>query len=280
MRVSPVNSPNIETLTRLTEEFKAAFMKDLRSYIRYPAWLVGDLVSTPLWFFFFAVGVTLFAPTTQTSEYHGFSFFFFGFIFIILFSTTIWGTGQTVRNEQMAGTLEQFFLAPANRLTLILGRWARIFLTDVLIIGYTTLLLYVFGGGPLTLYDPALFVFGLILFEIGSIGFGLLFAGLTMKLKSYNTLSNLVFFGYMILTGSLFPVTVIPMPFRYVSLAIPFTYFIDLMRHAALLTPTILPELLEYTSGVLVAVVMFVVGFIAFNWIEQDARRRGSIATN
>jgi len=275
-----VNYPSTDAFMRLIGEFKASFMKDFRSYIRYPAWLVGDLVSTPLWFFFFAVGVTLFAPTTQTSEYHGFSFFFFGFIFIVLFSTTIWGTGQTVRNEQMAGTLEQFFLAPANRLTLILGRWARIFLTDVLIIGYTTLLLYVFGGGPLTLYDPALFVFGLILFEIGSIGFGLLFAGLTMKLKSYNTLSNLVFFSYMILTGSLFPVTVIPRPFRYVSLAIPFTYFIDLMRHAALLTPTILPELLEYTSGVLVAVVMFVVGFIAFNWIEQDARRRGSIATN
>lgn len=266
--------------TRLREEFKAAFMKDFRSYIRYPAWLVGDLVSTPLWFFFFAVGVTLFAPTTQTSVYHGFSFFFFGFIFIILFSTTIWGTGQSVRNEQMAGTLEQFFVAPANRLTLILGRWARIFITDLLVIGYTTILLYLFGGGPLALYEPALFTFALALFEVGSIGFGLLFAGLTMKLKSYNTLSNLVFFGYMILTGALFPVTVIPMPYRYVSLAIPFTYFIDLMRHAALLTPTILPEGLEYASSILLAFVMLLVGSLTFNWIEQDARARGSIATS
>ena len=275
-----VNYRSIDGLKRLAEEFRAAFMKDFRSYIRYPAWLVGDLVSTPLWFFFFAVGVTLFAPTTQTSEYHGFSFFFFGFIFIVLFSTTIWGVGQTVRNEQMAGTLEQFFLAPANRLTLIMGRWARIFVTDLLVIGYTTVLLYLFGGGPLPLYEPALFTFALGLFELGSIGFGLLFAGLTMKLKSYNTLSNLVFFGYMILTGALFPVTVIPMPFRYVSLTIPFTYFIDLMRHAALLTPTILPEGLEYVSGVMVAFVMLLVGIVTFNWIEQDARVRGSIATN
>jgi len=278
--VLPVNYQNIDGLKRLAEEFKAAFMKDFRSYIRYPAWLIGDLVSTPLWFFFFAVGVTLFAPTTQTSEYHGFSFFFFGFIFIVLFSTTIWGVGQSVRNEQMAGTLEQFFLAPANRLTLIMGRWARIFVTDLLVVGYTTGLLYLFGGGPLPLYQPLLFTFALGLFEVGSIGFGLLFAGLTMKLKSYNTLSNLVFFGYMILTGALFPVTVIPMPFRYVSLAIPFTYFIDLMRHAALLTPTILPEGLEYVSGILVALIMLLAGFAAFNWIEQDARVRGSIATN
>ena len=275
-----VNYLSIDVPRRLAEEFKAAFMKDFRSYIRYPAWLVGDLVSTPLWFFFFAVGVTLFAPTTQTSEYHGFSFFFFGFIFIVLFSTTIWGVGQSVRNEQMAGTLEQFFLAPANRLTLIIGRWARIFLTDLLVVGYTTMLLYLFGGGPLPLYEPAHFTFALGLFEVASIGFGLLFAGLTMKLKSYNTLSNLVFFGYMILTGALFPVTVIPMPYRYVSLAIPFTYFIDLMRHAALLTPTIFPENLEYMSAVIVAFAMLLVGSVTFNWIERDARARGSIATN
>jgi len=148
------------------------------------------------------------------------------------------------------------------------------------VVGYTTILLYLFGGGPLPLYEPAHFTFALGLFEVASIGFGLLFAGLTMKLKSYNTLSNLVFFGYMILTGALFPVTVIPMPYRYVSLAIPFTYFIDLMRHAALLTPTIFPENLEYVSAVIVAVAMLLVGSATFNWIERDARARGSIATN
>jgi ABC-2 type transport system permease protein len=261
-------------------EFKAAFLKDLRSYVRQPAWVLGDLITTPLWFFFFALGVTLFAPLTKTSAYQGFSFFFYGFTFIILFSTAIWGTGQTVRNEQMAGTLEQFFLAPASRLTLILGRWARVFLTDVVIIGYVAVLLYAFGGGPLAFYEPPLFLFSLGLYEVGAIGLGLLLAGLTMKLKSYNTLSNLVFFGYMILTGALFPVSVIPLPFRYISLLIPFTYFIDLMRHAALLTPTIFPEIVEYVASIVIASGMLVVGFIAFNWIEKDSKARGSIAAN
>jgi ABC-type polysaccharide/polyol phosphate export permease len=81
-------------------------------------------------------------------------------------------------------------------------------------------------------------------------------------------------------TGALFPVTVIPFPFRYISLAIPFTYFIDLMRHAALLTPTLLPESWEYLAGILVALSMLLVGFTVFNWIEKDARNRGTIATN
>lgn len=255
-------------------------MKDLRSYVRYPAWMVGEFISTPLWFFFFALGVTLFAPTSaNTPQEGGLTFFFFGFIFIILFSTGVWGIGQSVRNEQMGGTLEQFFLAPASRVTLIIGRWARIFLTDGLIIGYTTLLLYLIGGGLVTLYDPALVAFSLGLYELGLIGFGLLFAGLTIRIKSYNTVSNIVFFGYMILTGALFPISVIPIPIRYLSMAIPFTYFNDLVRHAALATPTILPEALEYVIASLLSISMVLVGLFAFKKIEEEARVRGSLAT-
>jgi len=258
-------------------------MKDLRSYVRYPAWMVGEFISTPLWFFFFALGVTLFSPTSLSSglpHEGGMNFFFFGFVFIILFGTGMWGIGQTVRNEQMAGTLEQFFLTPASRVTLIIGRWARMFLTDALIISYTTLLLYLIGGGFVTLNDPALFLFSLGLYELGLIGFGLLFAGLTMRIRSYNTISNLVFFGYMVLTGALFPISVIPVPFRYLCMIIPFTYFNDLVRHAALATPTILPGALEYAIAVLLSVCMLVIGFVGFKKIEDEARMRGTIATS
>jgi ABC-type polysaccharide/polyol phosphate export permease len=121
---------------------------------------------------------------------------------------------------------------------------------------------------------------GLGLYELGLIGFGLFVAGLTMQIKSYNTVSNLIFFGYMILTGALFPITVIPTPFRYVCMAIPFTYFIDLMRHAALATPTILPETLEYVVAIVLAISMLAVGMVMFNKVERDARSRGSIATS
>lgn len=278
-----MNSRNTSAVLRLVAEFRAAFLKDLRSYVRYPAWMVGEFISTPLWFFFFALGVTLFAPTSlSSSSPHegGVSFFFFGFVFIILFGTGVWGMGQTVRNEQMAGTLEQFFLAPASRVTLIIGRWARIFLTDALIIGYTTILLYLIGGALVTLHDPVLFLFSLGLYELGLIGFGLFFAGLTMRIRSYNTISNLVFFGYMVLTGALFPISVIPVPIRYLSMAIPFTYFNDLVRHAALATPTILPGTLEYVIALLLSVCMLVLGFVAFKKIEDEARVRGTIATS
>jgi ABC-2 type transport system permease protein len=277
-----VNSRNTRYSLRLFEEFKASFLKDLRSYFRYPAWVIGEFVSTPLWFFFFALGVTLFAPVA--SDVHesgsGLTSFFFGFVFIILFSTSVWGVGQSVRNEQTSGTLEQFFLAPANRATLILGRWARIFLTDSLIIGYTTLLLYLLGGTAVAVLNPPLFLVSLALYELSLIGFGLFMAGLTMRIKAYNSIGNMIFFGYMILTGALFPIAVLPTPVRYFSMVIPFTYLNDIMRHAALGTPTILPVTLEYAAAVVSSLFMMAFGFVAFNRIEQNARVKGSIATS
>jgi ABC-2 type transport system permease protein len=277
-----VNSRNTRYSLRLFEEFKASFLKDLRSYFRYPAWVIGEFVSTPLWFFFFALGVTLFAPVA--SDVHesgsGLTSFFFGFVFIILFSTSVWGVGQSVRNEQTSGTLEQFFLAPANRATLILGRWARIFLTDSLIIGYTTLLLYLLGGTAVAVLNPPLFLVSLALYELSLIGFGLFMAGLTMRIKAYNSIGNMIFFGYMILTGALFPIAVLPTPVRYFSMVIPFTYLNDVMRHAALGTPTILPVTLEYAAAVVSSLFMMAFGFVAFNRIEQNARVKGSIATS
>ena len=275
-----MNSPNTSYPRRFIGEFRAAFLKDFRSYLRYPAWMLGDFLSTPLWFFFFALGVTLFAPTTSVAGGLGMTYFFFGFLFIVLFSTSVWGVGQSVRNEQEAGTLEQFFLSPSNRTTLILGRWARIFLTDTVVIGYTTLLVYLFSGLSLRLLDPVLFLLSLSVYELSLVGFGLLMAGLTMRMKSFSSISNMIFFGYIILTGALFPITLIPIPVRYISMIIPFTYLNDIMRHAALGTATILPEALEYVVAILASLLMLVVGFIAFNQIEKDARAKGIIATS
>ncbi len=242
---------------------------------------MGEFISTPLWFFFFALGVTLFAPATPSlPQEGGLSYFYFGFVFIILFSTAVWGIGQSVRNEQTAGTLEQFLLAPVSRITLIAGRWARVFLTNILIIGYTTLLLDLLGGSIITLLEPGKFLLSLGLYEIGLMGFGLLIAGLTMRIKAYTSMSNLIFFGFIILTGALFPINLIPIPIRYLSMVIPFTYFNDLLRHAALGTPMILPETVEYIFSSLLSISMLLVGFVAFGKIEEDARIHGSIATS
>ena len=63
-------------------------------------------------------------------------------------------------------------------------------------------------------------------------------------------------------------------------MAIPFAYFIDLTRHAALGTPTMLSEITEYVVAFLLSIPILIVRFVAFNRIEEEIQVNGSIATN
>ena len=174
-----------------------------------------------------------------------FSFFYWGFIFLIIFSTSIWGIGQSIRNEQLQGTIEQLFLAPISRVSVISGRFARTMITDLAIIIYTTVLLAGLSHGTVTVQNPLLLltVYGLL--QIAVFGFGLVFAAITFRLKSFSLLSNLAQFTVIGLCGLFFPLRILPLPILAVSMAIPFTYFADMFRYAGYGGATLLDPALE-----------------------------------
>lgn len=80
---------------------------------------------------------------------------------------------------------------------------------------------------------------------LGVVGFGLIFAAIAFRIKSFNILSNLTQFLVIGLRGVFFPLTVLPVSVRLVSLAIPFTYLADLLRYAASGSTTLLDPALE-----------------------------------
>ena len=233
----------------------------------------------------FAVGVaanfvqkgTVTATLGSTST---FSFFYWGFVFLIVFSTSIWGIGQYIRTEQLQGTLEQLFLAPVSRVTIIFGRFARTFFTDLAIIGYTALLIGLLGRQPIFIINPLMFALVFAFLELAVLGFGLIFAGITFRIKSFNILANLTQFLVIGLCGVFFPLTILPTPVRLVSLGIPFTYFADLLRYAAAGSSTILSPVIELPFAFGLAIVTFLVGLAFFKVTEKSAQQRGLVGTH
>ena len=263
---------------------RAAFVKDFRVYLRYPSLILSEFITLPAWFVLFAVGVaasflrkgtvtsTLGAPST-------FSFFYWGFIFLIVFSTSIWGIGQYIRTEQLQGTIEQLFVAPISRVSVIFGRFARTFFTDLAIIAYTVLLIGGLGHQQVSVENLPLFalVFGIL--YLGVLGFGLIFAGVTFRIKSFNILSNLTQFLVIGLCGVFFPLDVLG-PIKLVSFAIPFTYFADLLRYAASGSTTLIDPVLEVAVALVLSMGLFVVGLFFFKATEKYAQTRGAIGTH
>ncbi len=277
--------PSTSVISRVLTELRAAFIKDVRVYLRYPSWIASEFVTLPAWFVLFAIGVASWAPKGKVTATLGtgsvFTYFYWGFIFLIVFSTAIWGIGQTIRTEQLQGTLEQLFLAPISRVTLISGRFARVFLTDMGIIAYITILLELFTHETIVVQNLLALVVALALVEVAVLGFGLFFAALTFRIKSFNLLSNLTQFVVIGLCGLFFPLNALPFQVRVVSLLIPFTYLADLMRYAAVpgWTP-IFPAGLEYLVALALGMGLFAGGLFFFKNTERRAQQRGGIGTH
>ena len=270
---------------RLITEMRAAFRKDVRVYLRYPSLILSEFITLPAWFVLFAVGVASFIPKGGVTKTLGpttqpFTFFYWGFVFLIIFSTSIWGIGQYIRTEQLQGTIEQLFLAPISRLNIIFGRFARTFFTDVAIIGYTALLIGGLGHQQISVLNPLIFLEVFPIIYLGVLGFGLIFAAIAFRLKSFNILSNLTQFLIIGLCGVFFPLTVLPTAVRLVSLTLPFTYFADLLRYAAAGSTTLLNPAFEILIAFGLSLGLFILGLILFRMTEKYAQTRGLIGTH
>jgi ABC-2 type transport system permease protein len=130
-----------------------------------------------------------------------------------------------------------------------------------------------------TVQNPLLLVAVYAFLEVAVLGFGLIFAAITFRLKSFNLLSNLAQFTVIGLCGLFFPLKILG-PVRWVSMAIPFTYFADMFRYAGYGGQTLLDPILELALTLALALVMFVVGLVYFKATESRAQQRGQIGTH
>ncbi len=147
-------------------------------------------------------------------------------------------------------------------------------ITDLAIVVYTTVLLTGLSHGTITVQNPLLLVAVYILLEIAVFGFGLVFAAITFRLKSFNLLSNLAQFTVIGLCGLFFPLSILPTPILAVSMAIP------MFRYAGYGGATLLDPALEMVVALALAIGIFLVGLSYFKATEKRAKERGLIGTH
>ena len=257
-------------------------MKDLRIYIRYPAWVVGDLLSTPLWFLFFVLAVFVFTPPQAlTGSQLGttLSYFFWGYVFVTLFNTNLAGVGQVMLSEQLTGTLEQVVMAPVNRFTLVAGRWVRTMIVDLLVIVATAAFLAVAEGTGIAVTNPLFLTAILALLEVGMLGAGLILAAVAMRYRNSFSLVNYAWFGVVILSGVFFPISALPEPLSALSLVIPTTYYVDLMKYGAVASQTIIPPIPELALVGAITAALLLGGWYMFAWMERRVKKTGGLGS-
>jgi ABC-2 type transport system permease protein len=262
----------------------AIFWKGIKHYTRYPGSFLIYLM-LPFLFTLLILGMGRFigggnaalnfATRTGTSnvlvyEMLGGAVWMIGWI-------VVEDVGVALRDEQMKGTLEQNFLAPVNRFTLLVG----ICLTDIAI---TTAIFLMVVGATLAFTMPraylAFFQAFLVLL-IGLVplfGIGFLFSGFVIKFKEPYIFTQMVNLIFGTLTGTYYPVTILPYWVQFVSGVLPQTYVISNMRQIVLANQTLVSLYGSIFILLALAILYPTIGYVVFKKLEKDATVTGELS--
>jgi ABC-type multidrug transport system permease subunit len=263
---------------------RGVVVKDLRVLRRYPLETINSLVQ-PLYQFIvpslllsstFLVGgeAVGFAATTGTADVAG--FLVLGMVISYLVGGAFWGIGYSFKGEMDRGTLEPAWLSPARRESFVLGRALGVLVVSgagSLLVMTAAMALGVRFAPDLVFALPAIALAAVSIVAVGYVvtAFVLLAKEPTFLVDA----SDLLFNG---LSGVAFPIIVLPGVLQAVSMLLPTTYAIDLLRVYALGSEPLVPPLVGYAALAALAALFVPLGRLAFRFAERRLAATGSTA--
>lgn len=185
--------------------------------------------------------------------------------------------GFNLRESMQEGTLEQIFMSPVPAWLIIIGRMiATLLFTAVQ--GVFVLLLVALLLGVLIPFNLTAFIIFMFIF-IGIMGLAFMIGAITLLTKRTESLSMLCSNVLLFLSGAISPVDNLPMLLQKVSLILPTTFGIIVLRKAAIDGQGLI-EL--WRSSVLaqhvgISCAYFLVGLSMFIWCTRLVKDRGTL---
>jgi len=254
---------------------------------RYPGWVLGYFiwpVLFPLGFIFTAKALggpdgsslPAFSQLSGTTDYAG--FIVVGSTIWMWVNMTLWSVGLHLRNEQMRGTLESNWLCPVPRISVMLGASLSRLGVSMMLLIVSVIEFRLFLGVQLVNAGSVLPLLFIILLLIPSVyGLSLTFASLVIRFKEANSMVYLVRGTFAIFCGVSYPLAVLPEWMRRVSVCLPVTYAVRSIRAVGLAGATYRDILPDLRMLAVFAVILPVMGYVAFCLAEQRARRTGDL---
>lgn len=259
------------------------FRKNVLEYVRYPVNAFFGLVMPLIWFLPVYLLIVSFAPTGESSglaAWIGTSDFFaylpIGLVVGGVISTIFWELGFALKRLMDIGMLETIWACPVPRIAYIVGESLFSMVRQIVEIGLVIVAFRFIYGFTLPVSTLGALRY-LVPFVMMMYGFGIAFASLVLLVKDANTLVDTSSFLMQGLTGTQNPPQVFPRFLIAIALAIPVTHFLDLLRVETLGIEPLVDPRIELAVFLVSAVVLPVLGVIAFTAVERRARRRGDL---
>ncbi|MER6525849.1 ABC transporter permease [Streptomyces sp. NPDC001508] len=211
---------------------------------------------------------------TGSEKYQG--FLFIGAFLNILMVGTITGTSIMMSVERGSGSLEQAWTTPSSRAAAA----APVAVSALAIssIGAVSCLLLGVVAFDVRLAWTAVYALPAVLIGVaGMVGISYLVMAVLLLMRQARALLDGAGFFLGLLSGNLFPVTVLPAPLRLASDILPGTYAIDLLRHFALGSRPLMDIRWEYPLLIVCSAGLLVLGVLAFTRAERHIAMTGEL---
>lgn len=203
---------------------------------------------------------------------------FIGYLFIGFLNTACWAMGFSLRKEQWFGTLETIFVAPVPRWVYVAGMALHSTCHQGLIMLIQAVVIATFFAIVLQMSGIFMALLIVVLMLLGLYGLGIIVAGLTIALKQWWVVSEALSTLIVVVTPIAYPLAVLPLVLRRMSMFLPTTYGIIGVRHFLLGEelviglPTIILRLF------LILIVWLTFGMIVFLIMDRYGRKKGSLS--
>jgi ABC-2 type transport system permease protein len=270
------------------DELRAAMAiarKDLRNLSRYRL-AIGSMIFQPLYqgiipaFLFgasFAVGGRQIgmAASLGTEDLSG--FLFMGGVISGIVAIAFWTMAMGLRNEMDAGTLEPSWLTPTRRETLVLGRG----IFGIAILLMTQVVLFSIGIAFFGLRlrpETAWAIPAVLVSLVATAGVGYLVAAAVLRFKEANFLVDTTNFLFGILSGTAFPISVMPLAGQVIAVLLPTTWAVEILRHYAIGARTVFDPGIEHVLLLASSALVLPFGLWAFRSADRHVRLHGTVA--
>ncbi len=152
-----------------------------------------------------------------------------GLVGLILQNATVALIAAALVKERERGTMEQLIVTPVTSFELIVGKMAPyvvIAVLDVILV----LAVGVYWFGMRIAGSLAVFGLNALIFLLSSLGVGILISTMAENQIQATQLSLFFLMPSVLLSGYMFPRETMPVVIQWVGLAIPLTYFLEVLR--------------------------------------------------
>lgn len=231
-------------------------------------------------FSYFFIGKLMNGQNVKHVELYGsnyFSFVLIGLTFSGYFTMAIQTFSASIRRAQMAGCLEAILSSQTDTKTIVFLSSIYSFIHSGIFLVITFIISWLFLGFNFSNINVMATVLAIFFSLMAFIGLGIVTAAGTIIFKQGDPFT-FIFGGISsLLSGALFPVSLLPAWLQPVSYFVPITYSLDAIRLSVLQGYTVFMISKQLIILAIISLIIFPLSLFYFQWAVERGKKNGTL---